>query len=769
MSQRNHSNNSEQSLLHRLAESANILRIGTIQTRLLFSFVSIVLIAVFAISSITVLLGSREARQREIDQLQSVATLKQAEIQSWIRLLRVNLGIVISAEGTTSDITTLANDSSIDEAFRFAYVRLKDRFKWASESMGLFDELFLMDTKGNVLVSTNPAHEREKHSIYGYFTEGIKGAYIQQPSYYLSLGEMTVVGSSPILENGKVLGVIAGRASLKSLNEIMQERAGLGNTGETYLVGSNHRLLTGLRDGKYSIPETYIRTLGADTAVNDSSSGSETYVNYAGKQVIGVYRWLPDLKVALLAEQEEEEALEVTRTTLMTIGGATIIAVLLAVFAALFITTSIVRPLQNLAATAKIIAQGDLEQIARVERADEIGTLAQVFNNMTAQLRSLIRNLERRTNQLRAINETGRHISSILQIEELLQYVAQSLQQKFAYHNVGIILIDKKTGSLEIRSSAGGFEGGVDTTRKSKGCTGIVSKVATTGKAILINDIQADPKFRDSEGSGHTKAEMVVPIKVGEKVVGILDIEADHVGAFDDLDLFTAQTLSDQLAIAIENVRLYEGARELATYEERQRLARDLHDAVSQTLFSASLIAEVLPRIWEKNQIEGRKRLEEIRQLTRGALAEMRTLLLELRPTALVDAELGDLLRQLAESVTGRARIPMAVETEGQCTTSPEVKVAFYRIAQESLNNIAKHSHATQATVCLISRSDSMELTISDNGTGFDLTSTKPTSLGLGIMRDRALDIGTSVKIESKPNEGTKVRVIWKQNQVKKP
>ena len=133
-----------------------------------------------------------------------------------------------------------------------------------------------------------------------------------------------------------------------------------------------------------------------------------------------------------------------------------------------------------------------------------------------------------------------------------------------------------------------------------------------------------------------------------------------RLNAFDDLDLFTAQTLADQLAIAIENAHLYEQAQELATVQERQRLARDLHDAVSQTLFSASLIAEVLPRLWERNPDEGRKRLEEIRQLTRGALAEMRTLLLELSPAALVDADLGDLLRQLAESITGRARIPVS-------------------------------------------------------------------------------------------------------------
>ena len=132
--------------------------------------------------------------------------------------------------------------------------------------------------------------------------------------------------------------------------------------------------------------------------------------------------------------------------------------------------------------------------------------------------------------------------------------------------------------------------------------------------------------------------------------------------------------------------------KEKTAEEERIRLARDLHDAVSQTLFSTSLIAEVLPRLWERNKEEGLKKLEEVRQLTRGALAEMRTLLFELRPAALADAELSDLLRQLAESVIGRARVPVTLEVEGTCAIPPDVKIAFYRIAQEALNNIAKHS-----------------------------------------------------------------------------
>jgi PAS domain S-box-containing protein len=202
--------------------------------------------------------------------------------------------------------------------------------------------------------------------------------------------------------------------------------------------------------------------------------------------------------------------------------------------------------------------------------------------------------------------------------------------------------------------------------------------------------------------------------------------------------------------------------KERTAIEERNRLARDLHDAVSQTLFSASLIAEVLPKLWERNPEEGRKRIGEIRELTRGALAEMRTLLLELRPVALKDAELGDLLRQLSESINGRARIPVQVQIEGHNSLPPEVKIALYRIAQEALNNVAKHSAASQANVSLHYLSGEVRMIIRDNGKGFDAQDIQAQSLGVGIMKERAREINAQLSIESQPGGGTTIIISWK-------
>ena len=205
---------------------------------------------------------------------------------------------------------------------------------------------------------------------------------------------------------------------------------------------------------------------------------------------------------------------------------------------------------------------------------------------------------------------------------------------------------------------------------------------------------------------------------------------------------------------------LAEKAAQEAVTSERTRLARDLHDAVTQTLFSASLIAEVLPDIWKISQAEGWKRLEELRQLTRGALAEMRTLLMELRPSALTEIPLPDLLRQLCESLIGRARLPIQLHLEGSRKLAPDLQICLYRIAQEALNNVVKHAKATQATVTL-RLDETICLMIVDNGSGFDPACVPPDHLGLKIMRERAQTAGATISIYSEPGEGTQILVSW--------
>jgi signal transduction histidine kinase/ligand-binding sensor domain-containing protein len=208
---------------------------------------------------------------------------------------------------------------------------------------------------------------------------------------------------------------------------------------------------------------------------------------------------------------------------------------------------------------------------------------------------------------------------------------------------------------------------------------------------------------------------------------------------------------------------LRQSEMEKAVAAERSRLARELHDAVTQTLFSASLIAEVLPRLWAKDPERGQEQLEEVRLLNRGALAEMRSLLLELRPEALARAKMDDLLRQLGRATTGRTGVPVSVHTDVQCPLPAEVQIAFYRIAQEALNNVAKHSDASGVVVDFRCTPLGVSLSICDDGQGFDVDNIQPGHMGVGIMRERAASVGAELEIEGEPGSGTKVRVIWEQ------
>jgi signal transduction histidine kinase len=159
--------------------------------------------------------------------------------------------------------------------------------------------------------------------------------------------------------------------------------------------------------------------------------------------------------------------------------------------------------------------------------------------------------------------------------------------------------------------------------------------------------------------------------------------------------------------------------------------------------------------------------LEELRELTRGALAEMRTLLMELRPDAMAEASLKDLLRHLTNAFIARARIPVQFSMEGSCELPLEVKIAFYRIIQEALNNIDKHSEARQVTVTLISEPLQTRLVVSDDGQGFDLDqSVQAGHFGLRIMRERAEQIGAEFQVDSQPGLGTHMTITWQPNRL---
>lgn len=283
-----------------------------------------------------------------------------------------------------------------------------------------------------------------------------------------------------------------------------------------------------------------------------------------------------------------------------------------------------------------------------------------------------------------------------------------------------------------------------------------------------LHDPELDPKTRQRKALIRTRyaASLSVPLVIAGELFGSLIFYYEAPQQFLDEQLEVASTFAEQAALAIENARLRERVQRSAAEAERGRLARDLHDSVTQTLFSASLIAEVLPRVWQDNPDDGRGLLEDVRLLTRGALAEMRTLLLELRPAALLQADLSESLRHLVDAATARAGIPVTLEVRGREPLPPDMKLALYRIAQEALNNLAKHADASQASIVLDSRRGFGELAISDDGRGFDRKTVSPDHLGLGIMAERAHSVGARTTIDSRPGQGTRVTVHWSEKEI---
>jgi PAS domain S-box-containing protein len=254
---------------------------------------------------------------------------------------------------------------------------------------------------------------------------------------------------------------------------------------------------------------------------------------------------------------------------------------------------------------------------------------------------------------------------------------------------------------------------------------------------------------------------MWVPVAVKNRIigsVGVAHVERDYFTAH-HADL--ALTVANQAAIALINAELFEHAQALAALQERQRLAQNLHDAVNQSLFSAGLIADVLPRLWDRDQDQARKSLVDLRRLTRAAQAEMRALLAELRPSALTDTDLGDLLHLLGNALSGRMNIPVKVTVAKEVILPAETQVAFYRVCQEALNNVAKHAKASRVDIDLKYEGADIELHIRDDGKGFDPEQTLSGHYGLGMMKERAEAVGATVSIMSQPRQGTELIMRW--------
>lgn len=353
-----------------------------------------------------------------------------------------------------------------------------------------------------------------------------------------------------------------------------------------------------------------------------------------------------------------------------------------------------------------------------------------------------------------AMRETAAAVSSSLDFDEILEEVLVGAERLLSHDLGAVVLVE--SGAPELVHYRARFGYGPASTNDgdllNHGVLDRLPKECATPSEIAVEaSTDKSGLWRDARSA------IAAPMRIGDINIGFLLVESATAGLFDESHIDRLSTVADQAAAAISNARLLSRTAEIAAVDERQRLARDLHDSVSQTLWTASLLASSLSdRQFDDDEIT--RHVDSIKKLTSGAVAEMRTLLLELRPQAIEEAHLSEMLAHLIEGFESRRHISVQATIDSVPDCPSDIKEAFYRIAQEAFNNIARHSDASSVTTTLASEAGSLILEISDDGCGFETG--RPGGLGTSIMNERADDVGATLTINSQIHKGTTLVVV---------
>lgn len=578
---------------------------------LLLSVISLMVAGVF-ITTIAV----QNARQAAVERLSAIATLKESEINAWIAGRQAELSLIVITPDVRSKLLYVLSAKTQDPLVVATRDRLEEYVSVVTAEGGSFEELFLLDASGLVVLSSDSSQVGISHAQQAYFLNGQEGPYLQPPYYSLYTAAPSIVVAQPVDDgSGRVWGVLAGRLKLDQMTSVMKEESGLGQTGDTYLVNAASLLLSHPRFGEqFTLGQEFHskgieRGLALGQSASTATAGWSTYTNYQGRRVLGVYRWMPDLQTVLLAEQEASEALTLTRRILFTGLVTLLVAAVAATTIALFVSGLITRPLVGLTNAANLIAGGDLShQVPHTERQDEIGTLAQAFEQMSRQLHDLITSLEeqvtkrtrqwqeanyrlqRRAIQLEAVTLVGRAITSILNVDDLLLEVVNLIRARFDFYHAGIFLLDE-SGEWAVLRQATGEAGQRMLARKHQLAVGgqsIVGWVTANRQPRIAHDAGSDAVHFKNPDLPRTRSEMALPLVVGDRLLGALDVQSVEETAFDEEDVSTLSLMADQVAVAIDNAlrfsqeaTILEATSPLYRASRRMALATSLDDILT--------------------------------------------------------------------------------------------------------------------------------------------------------------------------------------------
>ncbi len=444
-----------------------------------------------------------------------------------------------------------------------------------------------------------------------------------------------------------------------------------------------------------------------------------------------------------------------------------------------YLRRTVVNPLRTFTTTVRAMTARSLDLRVPVTGSDEIGMLASSFNEMAQELQQSHLRLqkahiqleerylertsrdERRADQVRRIFELRQQLIEIADLRELLQYVTSALQRAFSYNRVNVFLVAPESGDLELAATAMMTSSTTQPAHRVKPGDGIVGDVLQSCRPLLVTDVARDPRYVELHALDDTKAELAVPINIGALTLGVLDVQSNYEGGLDEMDLFTAQTVADQLANVVENARLAQETRELAVLDERNRMAREIHDTLAQGFTGIVLQLEAAEQSITDAPESVTAHIDRAKRLARESLTEARRSVWALRPATLEKRQLIDALRRETSLLSDETKVQATCHISGTAKHLPaDVEDALLRICQEALTNIRRHSQSSQVEVQLTFTDHQVVLSVRDDGIGFDPTSVPGDSFGLIGIEERARQCRGHSYITSTQGEGTVVDIV---------
>jgi signal transduction histidine kinase len=379
---------------------------------------------------------------------------------------------------------------------------------------------------------------------------------------------------------------------------------------------------------------------------------------------------------------------------------------------------------------------------------------------LAAELRASQSEAEHQRRQIEVLYDADERLYRSLRLEDVLESLVDVAGELLRPDKVAVGVLDAHSDRIVVGASRG-FS--AVTTAESLPPDEVPALRAWLGDGVVVmEDVQTEsrlpPALRAANDREGVRSSMTAPIRIGEDVTGAFGLSYCEPRTFTTDEQRLLQSLAQRAGLAIQNARLYEQSQRAATLEERQRLSRELHDSVTQSLYGISLYSEAALRAMADGETEpAASNLREIRETTQEALAEMRLLLFDLRPAPLQEHGLAAALRARLQAVEARAGIVANFVGDGDVRLRPGLEQELYRVAQEALNNILKHAHATRVDVRLSVTPGAAELEIVDDGVGFDPSLQGVGGFGVPGMRERVERLGGTLHIESSPGAGTRV------------